>query len=258
MAHIYSDTFFDYIDQGARRSAQHFASLLYPQLSPKSVIDLGSGRGVWASEWAKAGAGDVLAVDGDYVNRDQLAVPQDNFMAADLTAPVCTNRRFDLAQSLEVGEHLPTSASQTLVESLTRASDRVLFSAAVTGQGGEFHVNEQPLSFWQDFFAAQGYTAYDCIRPHLSSNREIEPWYRYNAVLYVNDAGAKDLPDSITKHKIADGTAVKNGGDAMWRLRRQVVSHLPRGTVTRIAQARASVLAARANRTTPTQASGAA
>jgi hypothetical protein len=257
MAHIYSDTFFDYIDQGARRSAQHLLGLLYPQLSPQSVIDLGSGRGVWLDEWTKAGAADVLAVDGDYVNRDQLAVPLENFMAADLTAPVFTDRRFDLAQSLEVGEHLPTSASKTLVESLTRASDRVLFSAAVTGQGGEFHVNEQPLSFWQDLFAAQGYTAYDCIRPHLSGNREIEPWYRYNAVLYVNDAGAKGLPESITKHKIAGGTAVKNGGDAMWRLRRQVVSHLPRGTVTRIAQARASILAARANRTT-TQASGAA
>ena len=167
-------------------------------------------------------------------------------MAADLTAPVCTNRRFDLAQSLEVGEHLPTAASETLVDSLTRASDRVLFSAAVNGQGGEFHVNEQPLSFWQDLFAARGYTAYDCVRPHVSKNREIEPWYRYNAVLYVNEAGRAGLPAAVTDHAVGAGVPLKNGGDAMWRLRRNVVSKLPQGTVTRIAQVRASIIAARA------------
>ncbi len=243
MAHIYSDTFFDYIDQGARRSAQHLLDVLGPMLRPASVLDLGSGRGVWLDEWRKTGVEDVLAVDGEYVNRDQLAVSQENFMAADLTVPVFTNRRFDLAQSLEVGEHLPTSASETLVDSLTRASDRVLFSAAVTGQGGEFHINEQPLSFWQDLFMARGYTAYDCIRPHLSKNREVEPWYRYNAVLYVNEAGRRGLPESVTKHAVADNVPVQNGGDAMWRLRHAIVSQLPRGTVTRIAQARASIIA---------------
>jgi hypothetical protein len=220
--------------------------LLGPWLRPTSVLDLGSGRGVWLDEWCKTGVADVLAVDGDYVNRDQLAVPRDSFVARDLTALVDTRRRFDLAQSLEVGEHLPTSASETLVESLTNASDRVLFSAAVIGQGGEFHVNEQPLSFWQDLFMARGYTAYDFIRPNLSKNRKIEPWYRYNAVLYVNEAGQNDLPEAVRKHAVAKNVMLQDGGDAIWRLRRNVVSHLPRGTVTRIAQVRAGILAAHA------------
>ena len=246
MTHIYSDTFFDYIDEGARRSAHHLLGLLGPLLSPSSVVDLGSGRGVWLDEWRKAGVRDVLAIDGDYVNRDMLAVPREAFMAADLTAPVALDRRFDLAQSLEVGEHLPQAASSVLVDSLTRASDRVLFSAAVTGQGGECHVNEQPLAFWQDLFAQRGYTAYDCLRPHLSTNRQIEPWYRYNAILYVNDAGAKGLPSAITDQKIPEGHRVENGGDALWKMRRAAVSQLPRGTVTRIAQIRARIIAARA------------
>jgi len=246
MKHIYSDTFFDYIDQGARRSAQQLLELLGPLLKPTSVVDLGSGRGVWLDEWRKTGVSDVLAVDGDYVNRDHLAIPSENFIAADLTAQVTTDRRFDLAQSLEVGEHLPISASETLVDSLTAASDRVLFSAAVTGQGGEFHVNEQPLSFWQDLFAARGYTAYDCIRPHLLNNREVEPWYRYNAILYVNEAGRKELPQAIANYEVPEGMSVKNGGSALWKLRCSVVSHLPLSTVTRIAQIRASIIAARA------------
>ncbi|MEO5619444.1 MAG: methyltransferase domain-containing protein [Cypionkella sp.] len=246
MTHIYSDTFFTYIDAGARRSAQALLGLLGPWLKPTSVLDLGSGRGVWLDEWRKTGVAEVLAVDGDYVNRAELAVPQDCFLAADLTAPVDTGRRFDLAQSLEVGEHLRPEASEVLVDSLTRASDRVLFSAAVVGQGGEFHVNEQPLKHWQALFAARGYRAYDCLRPALKSNRAVEPWYRYNAVLYLNEAGARGLPEAVLKTALPEGEALRNGGDLIWRLRRTVVARLPQGTVTRIAQARAAIIAARA------------
>mgnify|MGYP003123352586 FL=1 len=248
MSHIYSDTFFDYINQSARASAKPFVSLLFPLLKPSSVVDLGSGRGVWMDEWRKGGADDVLAVDGDYVDRAQLAVAPEQFMAADLTQPVETGRRFDLAQSLEVGEHLPTEASQVLVESLTRASDRVLFSAAVTGQGGEFHVNEQPLSFWQDLFAAKGYVAYDCVRPALKDNKDIAPWYRYNAILYVNAAGRDGLPAEVIATEVPAGQKVGNAGSLVWRLRLAVVKTLPRGAVTAIAQARALVLALRARR----------
>lgn len=249
MSHIYNDTFFDYINQSARASAKPMIALLFPKLAPQSVIDLGSGRGVWLDEWQKAGASDVLAVDGDYVNRDQLAVSLEDFLAADLTQPVETGRRFDLAQSLEVGEHLPTGASETLVDSLTNASDRVLFSAAVTGQGGEFHVNEQPLSFWQDLFAARGYVAFDCVRPDLKNNSDIAPWYRFNAILYVNAAGREGLPQHILDTEIVAGQPVRNAGNLGWRLRLATVKLLPRPAVTFIAQARALVLAIRARRT---------
>ena len=178
MKHIYSNEFFDYIDAGARRSAQRMIKVVQPWLKAQSVIDLGSGRGVWLGEWLGAGVNDVLAADGDYVDRDRLAVPLGSFHACDLTQPLDLGRRFDLAQSLEVGEHLPNSASKTLVNSLTRHSDRVLFSAAVPGQGGEFHINERPLSFWQGLFAAQGYSAFDCVRPPLKDADDVENWYR--------------------------------------------------------------------------------
>lgn len=248
MSHIYNDTFFDYIDDGARRSAQAFIGLLQDWLDPQSVLDLGCGRGVWLDEWHRAGIQTVHGVDGDYVNRTSLAIAPDSFSAKDLTKPVHLDRKFDLAQSLEVGEHLPFEASDALVDSLTGAADRVLFSAAVVGQGGEFHVNEQPLSFWQDKFAARGYRAYDCIRPHLKGHSDVEPWYRYNAVLYVNDAGRAGLPEAVTSCAISEGQKVRNAGDLKWRLRRRIVSHLPQAAVTQIAQTRASLIATRARR----------
>ncbi len=248
MAHIYSNQFFDYIDGGARASAQRMIRVVQPWLNAQSVLDLGSGRGVWLAEWHAAGIGDVLGVDGDYVDQTRLAISSSSFYATDLTKPLDIGRRFDLAQSLEVGEHLPESAAEILVDSLTQHSDRVLFSAAVTGQGGEFHINEKPLSFWQDLFAARGYTAFDCVRPQLKSAKDVEPWYKYNTVLYANETGQLNLPEQVLRTEIPIGRPVPNGGSLLWRLRRAIVSLLPRNVVTKIAQVRAAALVRKARR----------
>ncbi|CAD0183192.1 hypothetical protein RUESEDTHA_00055 [Ruegeria sp. THAF57] len=242
MSHIYSNEFFDYIDRGARRSAVRLIETLQSHVKPDSVVDFGCGRGVWLSEWAAAGCQDVAGVDGDYVDRETLAIPKDCFFGKDLSQPVDLGRKFGLAQSLEVGEHLPHEASASLVQSLTTHSNLVLFSAAVPGQGGEFHINEQPLSFWQGLFAEQGYAAYDCLRPILFDDASIEPWYRYNSVLYANEAGAATLPAEVLATKVEPG-ALKEVGTFGWNLRKMIVRRLPQTTVTKIAQVRASVIA---------------
>ena len=237
--HDYSNNFFDYIDDGARTSAQQFISLLTPWLHPKSVLDLGSGRGAWLQEWVKSGISDVVGVDGHYVDKNNLAIPAENFIATDLTKALTLNRRFDLAQSLEVGEHLPNSASATLVESLVNHSDRILFSAAVPGQGGEFHINEKPLEFWRQLFRANGYAPYDCIRPLLRNVSDVEPWYRYNSILYLNDVGLRALPNELLATRVPDELAVPHCGSLSWRLRKVMISALPQSVVTTIASRRA-------------------
>ncbi|MFS4580828.1 methyltransferase domain-containing protein [Phaeobacter sp. C3_T13_0] len=246
MSHVYSNEFYDYIDIGARSSAQALIAAVQPWLGARSVLDLGSGRGVWLSEWAKSGVEDIAGVDGDYVDRSRLAIPAAQYHAADLTQDVDLGRRFDLAQSLEVGEHLPADASHKLVAGLTRHANRILFSAAVPGQGGEFHINEQPLSFWQDLFAAKGYRAFDCVRPALKNAEGVEPWYRYNTVLYMNDAGRTGLPAEVLATEIPAEQPVPLAGSLGWRLRRGVVSAMPRPMVTRIAQIRAAIIARQA------------
>ena len=246
MSHVYNDSFFDYIDGGARASAQAFIAHLQPMLGVQSIVDFGSGRGAWLAEWKAAGVEDICGLDGDYVDRDQLAIPVDNFLPVDLTKPQDIGRRFDLAQSLEVGEHLPETAAKTLVASMVAHSDRILFSAAVKGQGGEFHINEQPLAYWQALFAEHGYRPYDCVRPAMAANRAVEPWYRYNAILYVNDAGEAGLPDAVLSTRVEG--RVRDAGDLGWRMRKLVVSAMPRGMVTFIAKTRAKIISGRAAR----------
>jgi hypothetical protein len=78
------------------------------------------------------------------VETARLAMPAKHFAAFDLSRPFRLGRRFDLVQSLEVAEHIPPAQTEIFVDNLAAHGDVILFSAAVPGQGGEFHVNEQP------------------------------------------------------------------------------------------------------------------
>ena len=75
---------------------------------------------------------------------EALAIPRECFSAVDLNKSFEVDRRFDLAMSMEVAEHLVPESSANFVRSLTRLSDIVLFSAAVPGQGGTNHINFHP------------------------------------------------------------------------------------------------------------------
>jgi hypothetical protein len=96
------------------------------------------------------------------------------------------SERFDLAMSLEVAEHLHEKAADNLVRQLTRLSDRILFSAAIPGQGGLHHLNERPPAHWAEKFQDCGFTQLDILRPHFWDDERIAWWYRQNFFLYEN------------------------------------------------------------------------
>lgn len=239
--HVYSGGFYDYIDAGSRASARTVAKLLLGEMPVTSLLDVGAGHGAWAAEWMAAGVLDVVAVDGDYVARDRLAIPADRFRSHDLLQPLDLGRKFDLVQSLEVAEHLPDASADSFVETLTRHGDIVLFSAAVPHQGGEHHVNEQPLSYWRAKFAARGYQPYDWLRPMIAADRAVMPWYRFNTLIYANADGAARLSTAIRAARVADGKPVDVPGDLAWRARRAMVRLIPIALVKPIAMAKASV-----------------
>src|SRR4051812_22331925 len=182
----YNRDFFQGMRAGMHRSAETLVPLAMELVRPKSVIDVGCGHGVWLSVFAEHGVDDVFGVDGDYIDEAQLEIPADRFLAADLTAPLELGRRFDLAVSLEVGEHLPESAAATYVESLVALAPAVLFSAAIPRQGGRHHVNEQWPGYWADHFDGHRYRCIDCFRMRLWQLDGIQPWYAQNSLMFVS------------------------------------------------------------------------
>lgn len=165
--------------------------MLMQMFQPKSVLDVGCGIGTWLESFSTSGLDDLIGIDGDYVDRQLLAahISLNKFIPFDLTTPFDLQRKFDLVISLEVAEHLPESSAITFIESLTKHSDIIVFSAAIPGQGGQNHVNEQWKKYWIDIFLPFGFKPYDIIRPLIWNRTEVDWWYKQNILVF----STKDL-----------------------------------------------------------------
>jgi hypothetical protein len=159
---IYSSEFFAGQVDGSARSAAVVVPLVLSLLTVRSV-----------------------GVDGDYVDRSQLRIPDDRFLVHDLTKSLVLDRTFDLAVCLEVAEHLPVSRADSFVADLTRASSCVLFSAAIPGPTGTGHIHPQYMPYWVDLVQAHGYEAIDPIRPQIWGDNSVEWFYQQDTVIFV-------------------------------------------------------------------------
>jgi len=185
---LYHSGFYRRQADDSHRSAVTVLSHLFRLYRPSSVLDVGCGAGTWLRAAMDLGIRDVFGIDGHALSDSELRIPHSSYLKVDLahTTPII-GRRFDLAMSLEVGEHLPPSRASALVSVLTDASDVVLFSAAVPGQGGRHHINEQFPSFWIPLFARLGFRCFDAIRPPIWGLQEVDVWYRQNVLLFAKD-----------------------------------------------------------------------
>jgi SAM-dependent methyltransferase len=181
----YDDSFFAGQSEGSRQAASEFLPIVLSLVSPQSVLDVGCGVGAWLAVAADNGVADILGVDGPYVNPEMLQIPRERFRAQDLAAKFDLGRRFDLAITLEVAEHISPSAAGMFVDNLVRHAPVVMFSAAIPGQGGTFHVNEQWPDYWAERFDKRNYVHIDCLRDRVWGNSRIPVCYRQNAFLYV-------------------------------------------------------------------------
>lgn len=181
----YDEQFYKWYVEGSLRSALRILPIVFAHYRPRSVVDFGCGVGTWLRAVRELGVEKILGMDGAYVEQGMLQIPAEYFLAADL-ADRCPplGRRFDLAMSLEVAEHLPKSRAETFVGDVCEAADTVVFSAAIPGQGGTHHVNEQYPSFWIPMFQARGFKTYDFVRPEVWGDRSVEVWYRQNVLVF--------------------------------------------------------------------------
>jgi hypothetical protein len=177
--------------EAAKDSAAVVAPLLYELLRPESLIDVGCGAGAWAAAFSGLGA-EVMGID-DGIDESRLLIPADRFVPHDLTTPVALRGGFDVALCLEVGEHLPERAAAILVASLTGLAPVVAFSAAIPGQRGIDHVNEQWPAYWEHLFATHGYRPLDLVRPRIWRDERVEPWYRQNLLVYASPDAYPEL-----------------------------------------------------------------
>ena len=178
---IYNEQFYAYQINGAIESAKQVVPLIVKMYGPKSVIDVGGGAGAWC---AQLDAMDINAVclDGDYVPKNMRV--NKHFLEHDILTKLPNDKRYDLALCLEVAEHLPETRAESFIAELCTIADTIVFSAAIPGQGGTNHINEQPHEYWHKLFEQNGFKREDVLRLAVAGCDNVEWWYKQNIFTY--------------------------------------------------------------------------
>ena len=164
-------------------SAGRIFDVVLKRYPATSILDVGCGLGTWLKVARQRGIDDVLGLEGAWAKPDAGIAPF--VRTTELERPFDLGRRFDLAMSLEVGEHLSAAAAEGFVASIVRHAPVVLFSASVPGQGGHHHVNERFLSYWRQMFEAHGYQPLDVVRGVIWNDPGVLWWLRQNVVMFA-------------------------------------------------------------------------
>jgi len=163
-------------------------------VAPHSIVDVGCGSGTWLSVFAAAGVRVLAGLEGGPPDPEMIDVEPSLIKACDLSKPFELDREFSLAVSLEVAEHLPEESAAGFIESLSRLAPVVLFSAAIPGQTGVGHLNEQWPTYWASHFTKHGFEVCDCLRDRVWRDRRVEWWYRQNLLIFVRAQARSNYP----------------------------------------------------------------
>ena len=197
----YTMKFFEERKTETWQAALHIVPHVLDVVQPSSVIDVGCATGEFLEAFRKYGIEDILGIDGAYVQKDLLVIPQDKFVPLNLNRPFTLDRTFDLAICLEVAEHLLPKSAANFIASLTCLAPIILFSAAIPYQGGTSHLNEQWPEYWANLFKQHGFVPVDALRQKIWLNREIPIVYRQNMLFFCKEealAGNEKLSQAYT------------------------------------------------------------
>jgi SAM-dependent methyltransferase len=166
-------------------SARRIVPIILERFRPNSVVDVGCGTGAWLSVLKELGVPTVRGLDASDLPAHLRLIADTEYCHCDLSAPLRVERKFDLAISVEVAEHLCPARASSFISDLTTLADIVLFSAAIPFQGGRGHRNENWADFWNRLFQSHGFQVCDLIRPRIWNDAKIAVWYRQNLFLFV-------------------------------------------------------------------------
>jgi SAM-dependent methyltransferase len=182
---LYPENFYTEYQSMILASAQLIVPWIISLLSPKSVIDVGCGTGTWLSVFEEHGVSNIFGIDGGWVPKDRLEISREHFQVMDLRQPIGIPNKFDLVLSLEVAEHLPAADADRFIAYLTSLGPVILFSAAIPGQGGDNHLNEQWPAYWIALFEKNDFCCIDCVRGKFWTNEKVACYYAQNAFFFV-------------------------------------------------------------------------
>ncbi|TSK04499.1 MAG: glycosyltransferase [Geobacter sp.] len=211
---VYDEGFYEEQKSASLRSAEAIVPILMETFAPASVIDVGCGVGGWLQVFQRHGVANICGYDASDLSADKYFIDKRHiFTGLDLASPTFRiQQQADLLLCLEVAEHLPHETADAFVRTLAGAAPVVIFSAALPGQTGVNHVNEQPPWYWRERFNKAGYMELDFLRPRLLRNEDVCWWYRQNITCFIH-------PGRLSADPALAGLARLHGqGDSVHKL----------------------------------------
>jgi cyclopropane fatty-acyl-phospholipid synthase-like methyltransferase len=188
--HIYDHKFFQNTIKLEAESAAQFVDVLLKFYLPNSIVDIGCGAGIYLNEFAKRGISDWLGIDGSPSAKENFLLNKNELIIFDLAQEYQFKKKYDLGLCLEVAEHLREQDADTLIKTITEASDTIIFTAAIPGQGPRSigHINEQPHSYWIKKFKDKNFSYLESrteeMREEMKKNGVV--WWLVNNLMVFN------------------------------------------------------------------------
>ena len=189
----YSPYFYDSVSSRAQKTAIITSDIVSRLLTPQSMVDIGSGLGIWSKVFLSAfpSMTNLVAIDLErHKSRilDSLEeIPAFNFLERNLeSVEGLPDSHYDLAICVEVLEHVSPKAAQNIFDEFSKKCSFIVFGAAIKGQGGTHHINEQSFEFWTNEMLRRGLIPVDVFRPQLLRDKQVPGYYKYNMILWFN------------------------------------------------------------------------
>jgi len=168
-----------------RSEANQIGEVLGSHFEPKSVIDFGCAIGAHLEPFNESGI-TVQGIEGNEKAIEQAVIPKGLITKHDLREPYEPSKKYDLAISIEVAEHIPSEFDDIYVNTICNSAKRVVITAAPPGQGGTHHINEQPKEYWVKKFDSQGFSLDQKTTEQLANKFEVSnsTWVEENLLVF--------------------------------------------------------------------------
>lgn len=180
-----TDSFdFKQMDEEEKPFADNLAKWIKGYFSPKNIIDIGCGSGLYVYSLRDEG----IETYGYDINT---IVEGKEFLYKESIFDI--NHHSELIICLEVAEHIETKFNDDIVDSLYRnlkPGGTLIFTAAFPGQMGIGHINCQPKEYWLDKFTKKGLKRNLEAEQHWEDNmssKEHMGWFKINKLIFTKD-----------------------------------------------------------------------
>ena len=238
----YPESFYSSVSKRAIESSKIIAQVLQEVINPRSIIDIGSGEGIWLNTIGRCfpSVKSLTALDLQvHISKhfDELTQMKADFkfiernFELDCSLP---NEKYDLAICLEVLEHLQKQTAELLVREISRKTSVIVFSAAMKGQGGTGHINENSLDYWVELLASNGFIPLDVFRNKLKISKSVPDYYKQNLILFWHPENCRRNGTNFDLEKLLINNPMKISDNRSYlkRIRYFLTSIIPPKYVT--------------------------